>query len=228
VDDHCVARAEHGEGFGYEWDETRLVDAHDLAASAGGVEEWPQNMENRAHAEGLTDGHKCFHLRVMCGGEKKAEAMGAERVGCVGGGKMDGNSEGFEDVGRAASGSDGTVAVLGEHYWCPGGCSGRGCDERGSGGDVEAAAGVAAGAAGVDEMLLLYLAEREHVSCLAHGSCEACDLGSGLAAAGEGAEEGGDFDIAGLGGEDLLHKGRGVLARQGFALFDDAAKLVLD
>ena len=59
-------------------------------------------------------------------------------------------------------------------------------------------------------------------------SGEAGDLGCGLAAASQSAEQGGEFDVAGLAFEDLLHEGRGVFTREGFALFDDAAELVLD
>jgi len=71
----------------------------------------------------------------MRGGKEETEAVGTEGLGSVSGGELDGNAEGFEDVSGAAAGGDGAVAVLGD----PG--SGRCCDERGGGGDVEAEIG---------------------------------------------------------------------------------------
>ena len=73
--------------------------------------------------------------------------MLAESYGCFIGGESDGDAEGFEDVGGAAAGGDGTVAVLGD------GGSGGGGDEGGGGGDVEGAAEISAGTAGVGELV---------------------------------------------------------------------------
>ena len=148
-----------------------MVDAHDLAARAGGVEEGAEDVQDRAHAQGFADGHNCFQLRVMRGGEEEGEVVGAEGLGGFAGGELDGDSEGFEDVGGATEGGYGSIAVLGDAD--AGGCG----DEGGGGGDVEGAAGVAAGAAGVDQFLLLYVTEGKVVRGGEEGGGEACDLG---------------------------------------------------
>ena len=101
-------------GVSDEGDEAGLVDAHDLAAGSGGVEEGAEDVQDGAHAEGLADGHNCFQLRVMRGGEEEGEVVGAEGLGGFGGGEVDGDAEGFEDVGGAAGGGNGAVAVLGD------------------------------------------------------------------------------------------------------------------
>ncbi len=220
MDDHGVLDVQQNHGVGDEGDEAGLVDAHDLAAGSGGVEQGAEDVQDGAHAEGFADRHHCFQLRMMRGGEEEGEAVGAEGLGGFGGGEVDGDAEGFEDVGGAAEGGDGAVAVLGDFD------SGCRCDQGGGGGDVEAAAGVASGAAGVDQVVLLYVAEGKEVGGVAEGVGEAGDLGGGFAAGGQGAEQGGEFDVAGLAGEDAFHERGGVFAGEGFALFEDAAKLV--
>ncbi len=56
-------------------------------------------MQDGAHAEGSADWHNRFQLRVMRGGEEEDEAVGAEGLGGLGGREVDGDAEGFEDVG---------------------------------------------------------------------------------------------------------------------------------
>ncbi len=86
-------------GFGGERDEVWGVDAHDLGGGSGGVGERADEMEDGADAEGAADGHDGLHGRVQRGGVEEGEAMFAEGGCAVGGGEVDGDAEGFEDVG---------------------------------------------------------------------------------------------------------------------------------
>lgn len=179
-------------------------------------------MQNRTRAESSPNRHHCFQLRMMRWSEEKGKAVCAERLRGLGGRKLDGDTQGLQHIRRAAPGRDGAITVLG-HLGSR--CGG---DQRGCGGDVEAATGVAASAAGIDEFELLCAVERKHVRGGTKGSGEAGDLGCRLTAASQSAEQPGELDVAGLAFEDLLHEGGGVLMREGFALFDDAAELVLN
>src|SRR5580698_2241322 len=102
-------------------------------------------MKDGADAECATNGHDGFHRGMKRRSVEEGETMFSECRCALGGRERNGDVKGFEDVGGAALRGDGAVAVLGD-----GGSSGC-CDEGGGGGDVEGAAGVCAGAAGVDE-----------------------------------------------------------------------------
>ena len=126
------------------------------------------------------------------------------------------------DVRGARFGGDGAVAVLGD------GGSGGGCDEGGGGGDVEGAAEVSAGAAGVDEGVAFGFGEREGGGGGAHGVDEAGEFGGMLGAAAEGTEERGEFDLGGLAGEDGLHERASLVAAEGCSLFHQALEVGLE
>ncbi len=206
VDDEGVAGVEQEHGLGDERDAVGGVDAHDLGAGAGGVGERAEQIEGGADAEGAANGHDGLHRRVQRGRVEVGEAMGAERGGGGVGGEIDGDAEGLEDVGRAAGGGDGAVAVLGDHDLGAGG----GGDEGGGGGDVEGAGGVSAGAAGVGQAAALRVVQGQGRGGGAHGVDEAGELCGGFAAGGEGAEQGGDLDVGGVAGEDQLAAGSGL------------------
>jgi hypothetical protein len=228
VDDEGVAGVEEDHGFGGERDEMRGVDAHDLCGSSGGVGERADEMEDGANAKGAADGHDGLHCRMQAGGVEEGETVLAEGGCAVGGGEVDGEAEGFEDVGGAARGGDGAVAVLGDHQFSPGGSSGGGGDEGGGGGDVEGAAGVGAGAAGVDEEGALGEGEGDGGGGGAHGVDEAGDFRGGGAAGGERAEEGGELEFGGFAAEDGLEELGGVGAGEGLASFDDSFEVGLE
>src|SRR6266851_402650 len=116
----------------------RGVDAHDLCGGSGGVGERADEMEDGADAEGAADGHDGLHRGMEAGSVEEGETMFAERGCSFGGREIDGEAEGFEDVGGTALRGDGAVAVFGD------GGSGGGSDEGGGGGNVEGAAGVGA------------------------------------------------------------------------------------
>ena len=138
------------------------------------------------------------------------------------GDEVDGDAEGFEDVGGTAEGGDGAVAVLGD------GGAGGGGDEGGGGGDVE----VPLASPPVPQVSTRSGCSMSLRGSMVSGVAESCgeagDFGGGFAAGGQGAEQGGEFDVAGLAGEDALHERGGFGKREGFALFEDAAEMVLD
>ena len=68
-------------------------------------------------------------------------------------------AEGFDDVGGAALRTDAAVAVFGDAN------SSSGSDERGCGRNIERAAGVAAGAAGVDQGIFSELRPAHRALC---------------------------------------------------------------
>ncbi|MCU1226934.1 MAG: hypothetical protein JWQ42_5027 [Edaphobacter sp.] len=222
VDDEGVAGAEEGHGFGDEGNGVGRVDSHDLRGGSGGVGEGAEEVEDGPDAEGSANGHDGLHGLVQTGGVEEGKAMVAEGGGGFDGGDVNGDAEGFENVGGAAPGGDGAVAVLGDGGSCGGGY------ESGGGGDVEGVAAVSAGAAGVDEEGLLCWREGDGSDDGAHGIDEACDLGGGFATCGQSTEEGGDFDVGELAGEDLLHEGAGLLAGEGRAAFDKVLEVRLE
>ena len=222
VDDKGVTGAELGHGFSDEGDQVRGVDAHDLGGCSGGIGEGAEEVEDGADSEGAADGHDGLHRWMEAGGVEEGKAMRSEGGGGFDGREADGDAERFEDVCGAGLRCDGAVAVFGY------GGSGGGGDEGGGGGDVEGAGGVAAGAASVDEELTLGGFEGEGGGGGAHGFDEAGDLGGCFTAGGEGSEEGGDFDIGELAGEDQLHEVAGVFAGKRGAAFDEVLEMGLE
>src|SRR5579884_4120002 len=61
--------------------------------------------------------------------------------------KVDANAERFHHIGRSAFGADAAIAVLGDAHACARGYQG-GCSR-----DIEGAAGIAAGAAGIEQVI---------------------------------------------------------------------------
>src|SRR5690348_18269297 len=74
------------------------------------------------------------------GSEEEADADFFDGAADAFGGLIERDAEGFEDVGGAAAGTDGAIAVFGDAD------SRAGDDERGGGGNVERAGDVAASA----------------------------------------------------------------------------------
>ncbi len=146
-EDEGAVRAEADDGFQKFVSEGGAASADDLAASAGGVGEWAEEVEEGGESEGVADGGGVFHGGVMCGGEGEADVGGAEAGGFLFRGGVDVDAEGAEDVGGAGAGRDRAVAVLADGNTTGGG------DDGGGGGDVEERGVDAAGAAGVDDVV---------------------------------------------------------------------------
>ena len=224
VDDEGVADAEQEHGLGDDGEQAGGVDTHDLGARSGGVGQRAEDVECGAHAEGAADGHDGLHGRMQAGSVEEGEAVAAQGGGPGGGGERDGDAEGFEDIGRAAKGCDGAVAVLGD-------CSpGGGGDQGGGGGDVEGSGVVSTGAAGVNEERALGVVEGDGDCCGEHGFGESGQLGGGLAAGGDGPEQRGELEgvwaagLIGIGaaGQNEIEQGARLAAREEFTLLDDA------
>src|SRR5581483_4354323 len=132
------------------------------------------------------------------------------------------DAEGIQDVGGAAAGGDGAVAVLG--YLGAGSSRDQGC----GGGDVEGAAAIAAGSAGVDDGGALLVGERQGSGEGAKGLGEAGDLGGGFPASGHGAEQRREFHFGNRAGENTLHERCRLASTQRRAILDYAAQLRTD
>ena len=94
-----------------------------------------------------------LHGRMHGRGEKKCDADFFQASGQARRRQVDVDAERFHHVGRTAFGSHAAIAVLGDAH------ARARDDERGRGGDVEGAAGIAAGAAGVDQRVALGAAD---------------------------------------------------------------------
>jgi len=101
-------------------------------------------------------------------------------------------------------------------------------EEGGCGGDVEGAAGVSAGAAGVYKLEPFGFFERERGGGDAHCVDEAGDLSGGFAAGCEGAEKGCDFDVGEVTGKNLLHERARFFSGEDGAAFNDLLEVVME
>ena len=96
---------------------------------AGGVGQGTERVENGARAE-LTPGlGGVFHGRMVRGSKEEGDPRGVEDLALARSGDVDGNAEGFDDVGAAATARHGAVAVLGHGDAAPchdhGRCAGQ-------------------------------------------------------------------------------------------------------
>ncbi len=182
VDHQGAGRAQLGQGAGEQVAELRRVDAQQLVADTGGVGQWPQQVEHRAHAQRLAHGHGVAHGRVMTRGEEEGQAHLVQQTAEGARVQIQVHPQGLQDVGRAAGRAGRTVAMLGHRH------AGGGGDQGGAGGDVEGAAAVAAGAAGVDGLAGPGGDHRHHPG--PHGAGEAAQLGRGGALQAQGGQHG--------------------------------------
>src|ERR1019366_1661717 len=127
--------------------------------------------------------------------------------------KVDGNAEGFENVGRSAERSDGAIAMLGDL-----GASSR-SNEGCAAGDIEGERTTASRAHTIDEFSALFVGERDRDGLFAHDVDESGEFGRLLAARCEDGEQGGGFNVGRLAGEDLAENIAGLLTRELCAVF---------
>ena len=222
VDDEGSLGPESGEGTANEEDTAGSKDSDDLVAGSGGVGEGAAEVEDGAEAEGAAEGAEDLDGRVVERGVEEHETGGAEALGGELGREFDGNAESFENVGGPALGGDGTVAVLSD----PG--SGSGGDEGCAGGDVEGERTAATGADNVNELSAFVVVEGDMGGALAHDLNKAGQLGGLFAAGGEDGDEGGDFDLGDLAGEDFSEDVGGLFAGHGRAIFGEGFEEVFD
>ena len=109
------------------------------------IDERPEDVEHRAHAERGAHRRDRLHRRVIVGREQEGEVRSPRgRRAARRAVERDRQAERLEHVGAAAAAGDRAVAVL--HHRHPAG----GGQQRGAGRDVEAAGGIPAGADDVD------------------------------------------------------------------------------
>ena len=122
--------------------------------------------------------------------------------------EIDGNAEGFEDVGRSAERSDRAIAVLRD-------LGSGSCGNKGSAaGDIECERTTTAGADAVDQFGAFFVGERDRDRLLAHDVDEASQFGRLLSARRKNGEQGGSLDVGRVAGEDLAEYIARLLARE--------------
>ena len=150
--------------------------------------------------------------------------------------KLDLHTESLHNVSRAAFGADAAVAVLGHADSSPGG------DERGGRGNIEGAAGIAAGSTGVDQRVGQRVAagaadiDRADGGAVdgkrrgggADGFGEADYLFDGLALHAQGNEQRRDLRVGAVAGEHVGHYCASFAPRQRVAVIGEAVEGVED
>ncbi len=182
-----MADIEQAHGFGDDGNEVGRVNAHDLRPGSGWVGKRAKHIEDGADAQRPANGHNCLHGRLQAGRMEESEAVSAKRGYCIRRCEGDGNPEGLEDVGRSACRGDRAVAVFGHDHSVRG--SGCGGNQGRGGGDVEGAAGVAAGTAGIDQQATLRLGQRHRGCGGTHDVDKAGKLCGMLSARGDGSKQ---------------------------------------
>ena len=222
VEDEGVLDPEPDQDVGHPPGERRVGDAERLAAGAGGVAERTEDIEDGAHAQ-LPAGHRGeAEALVVDGREEEGDPDLLEAAGSAIGRQVDLDPERLEHVGAAAERRGGPVAVLGDP------CAAGGGDDRCERRDVEGAERVAAGAAGVEQVLPVDL-QRGGLGAKRAG--EPGDLLRRLALDPERDHEAGDLGRGRVAAQDQLHRLTGFRFREVLALdqladgFDHAASL---
>ena len=87
--------------------------AGQLAARPGWITNRPQDIEDRAHADLAARDCGVAHGRVVQRREHEAEARLGHAARHTGRGEIDGDADGFQEIGRTARAGDAAIAVLG-------------------------------------------------------------------------------------------------------------------
>ena len=145
MEDQRPNRAEPSMRFSHRPYESIGIDPHDLSASARGVGQRTEQVEDRRKTQGLPDRHRMFCRRVVVNGEAEGDTrlLQAPKLHRAIG--IDIDPEGRENF-RRASARAGSVSVLG--HLDPGTRS----DDRGRGRDIEDL-GSSARSGGIQQLL---------------------------------------------------------------------------
>ncbi|MEY5026603.1 MAG: hypothetical protein RLZZ244_2131 [Verrucomicrobiota bacterium] len=147
VDGPGPGASEELEGLGVGGELVFGKDADELELRFGRIEEGAEEVEDGGEpffCEELASGGDGAEGGVVGGGEEESEAEAQDALAEVVRREVDGDAEGLEDIGAAALGSDGAVAMFKDND------AARCEDEHGGGGDVEEFESVATGAADVE------------------------------------------------------------------------------
>jgi len=222
VNDQGALHTQLAESLCDEFGEARVIHANDLRGGSGGISERAEQIKNRAHAQLATRWNRISRGSVHRRSVEEADADLVDGFGDAFKREFDFHPEGFEHVGGAAARAGGAIAVFCDAH------AGSGDDERDGGGNVERAARIAAGAAGVhDHSVGMFAASGKNWGgVVAHSQGEADNFVNRFAFYAQSDQQGSDLFGAGVAGEDLLHRGLGFSAREVFAVDEFVERLV--
>lgn len=210
MDDHGARGAEAEESGGHLVEGGWVVDAEELVASARGVGERAEEVEDGGKGEGLADVGGVPGGRVMLLGKAEANGGAIEAAGLDGGRGVDVDAKDREEFG-GASAAAAFVAMLGD---ADATLARSGGDECGNGGDVEGL-GSAARAAGVEEDAGRGAGDGRGVT--AHGAGGAGEFVDARAAGLDESKHGGDLRLWDLASQNRLEGGVGLALGEGLA-----------
>jgi hypothetical protein len=204
MDDEGTEVPQLAERSGDEVQERGVGHAHHLPARARGVRERPEHVHDGGHAQLAADRRHVAHGGVQQRREHENDPGLLQHLRHPFGRELDAHTQCLEDVGTAAAGGEGAVAVLGDTH------AGAGGHERSGCGDVERGQHAAAGAARVHQAVDV---PRRHGH---HGPPQRTDAAGQdrrcLAAGAQRDQEGGDLHVRGAAGHHLGEGGLGVSA----------------
>ena len=224
VDYKSAMRAQHAESFGYLFQQIESIDSDHLRGSSCRIGERAEQVKDGSQPQLAAGRLHIFHGGVHGGSEQKHNTdffkTGAQNRG----GQTDLHAQGLHDVRRTTPGAEAAVAVLGHPH------AGAGNDECRRGGDVEGAAGVAAGAAGVNQRVPSrsadvqrgVLVKGQRLGRGTHGLGEADDLFHRLTLHVESDQQGRNLSVRGAAGEHLRHDRTRFFAGEGFSFIGNA------
>ena len=214
--------AQFAEGLSDEFGEARVIHADDLRGSPGGISERAEQIKNRAHAQFAARGNGVARGGVHRGSVEEADTDLFDGFGDAFRREFDFHAESFEHVGGATARARRAIAMFCDAH------AGASDHERDGGGNVERAAGVTAGAAGVhDHFVGTCTADRKNWrGVAAHGESEADDFVNRFAFDAQSDQQRGDLFGAGVAGKDLLHRGLGFSSRKIFAFYEFVERFV--
>ena len=207
MNDERAAQTQHAERLRKFFDKIRGIDTHYLAGGARGIGQRAEQVENRAQTQLAASSLHVLHRRMHGGGEKKRDSYLFQTGRDLRDRQVDVHAQRFHHVGGAALRGHAAVAMLGDAY------AGSSDDEGGCRRNIERAAGIATGAAGIDERVAPGAAgvedgvgvEFEWNSGGADGFGKSDDFFDRFALHVQGHEQRGNLCVRALAGEDFGH-----------------------
>ena len=216
--DHDVAAAQALQHAHQNADQVGMEHPQQLVRRAGGVGERTEDVEQRAHTQFAAHRGGVLHGAMEFRREHEADADGVDALGHLLGREVEVHAQRLQHVGTAAGRRDRAPAVLGDAR------PGCGSNEGSGGRNVEGVRGVAAGAAGVDQVRVVL---RRHLGGeFAHHLRGGGDLADGFLLYPEARDDAGDLHRREFAAHDLAHQ-RQHLVVEDFALLDQPGERLL-
>ena len=195
-------------------DHIRRENAEHLCFCACGIGERAEKIENRAPADLLARWCGVSGRGVCNRSEEKAETNFANGAAGQRERQINVHAEGFQYIGGSAAGTRGAIAVLGHARAC------RGSNNRRRRGNIEGAAGIAAGATGVHHSSRpRFVGSKNRCGVLPHHVNEARQFRRADWASIERRQHAHDVRRGDMPGEQLLHERFRFRARKHAARF---------